>query len=376
MKSGGSHAAAGARSGAVPREGMRLSVDEVGAGLGDPAHAPGRRAHQRTLSGYQRDARHGGRHIPGAASHFFQQNLPTTRRSSRPEELRTLWAPVLNDHDPKDVVVYCGSGVTACQQPAGPRARRLYRGAEFFRLVERVERQTRPPRRHRPHPVGSNPGRPVSVQSPYDASHPLHPRHPGGPRRRSRRAELSLGTGQRSIDVGRRSSAPSNAPQRVDRQWIHIERSWARPWGVPIARRTAGPTASGHACGRGSNGRQAPAISLPRPEQTPTLAPPPATGHDDDRQHCEVRDQTMPAGPLNVDAGPNGSVTVEAWDATRFACAPSSAPTPAPTSARRRCVWRRDSSRRRPGRRDWTRHVASGVVVGELPHQRAAHDRP
>jgi len=35
---------------------------------------------------------------------------------------------------------------------------------------------------------------------------------------------------------------------------------------------------------------------------------------DDDQQHCEVRDSTMPAGPLTVDAGDNGGITVDAWD--------------------------------------------------------------
>jgi hypothetical protein len=35
---------------------------------------------------------------------------------------------------------------------------------------------------------------------------------------------------------------------------------------------------------------------------------------DDYRQHCEVRESTMPAGPLTVDAGDNGGITVEAWD--------------------------------------------------------------
>jgi hypothetical protein len=35
---------------------------------------------------------------------------------------------------------------------------------------------------------------------------------------------------------------------------------------------------------------------------------------DDYYQHCEVRDSTLPPGPLNVDAGQNGGVNVEAWD--------------------------------------------------------------
>ena len=35
---------------------------------------------------------------------------------------------------------------------------------------------------------------------------------------------------------------------------------------------------------------------------------------DDYYQHCEVRESTLPPGPLNVDAGQNGGVSVEAWD--------------------------------------------------------------
>jgi hypothetical protein len=37
-------------------------------------------------------------------------------------------------------------------------------------------------------------------------------------------------------------------------------------------------------------------------------------GDRDYERHCEVRESTMPAGPLNVDAGQNGGVQVEAWD--------------------------------------------------------------
>ncbi len=39
------------------------------------------------------------------------------------------------------------------------------------------------------------------------------------------------------------------------------------------------------------------------------------SGRDNDyRQHCEVRDSTMPAGALNVDAGTNGGIQIEGWD--------------------------------------------------------------
>ena len=36
--------------------------------------------------------------------------------------------------------------------------------------------------------------------------------------------------------------------------------------------------------------------------------------NDDYEQSCEVRDQTMGAGPLTVDAGQNGGIQVEGWD--------------------------------------------------------------
>jgi hypothetical protein len=39
------------------------------------------------------------------------------------------------------------------------------------------------------------------------------------------------------------------------------------------------------------------------------------TGWDDNRYRaCEVREHTMPAGPLTVDAGRNGGIRVDAWD--------------------------------------------------------------
>ena len=37
-------------------------------------------------------------------------------------------------------------------------------------------------------------------------------------------------------------------------------------------------------------------------------------GDRDSDRHCEVRESTMPAGPLNVDAGQNGGISIEGWD--------------------------------------------------------------
>lgn len=36
--------------------------------------------------------------------------------------------------------------------------------------------------------------------------------------------------------------------------------------------------------------------------------------NDEYEQHCEVRDSTMPAGALNVDAGQNGGIVIDGWD--------------------------------------------------------------
>jgi hypothetical protein len=36
--------------------------------------------------------------------------------------------------------------------------------------------------------------------------------------------------------------------------------------------------------------------------------------NSDNFRHCEVREQTLPAGPLTVDAGRNGGISVEGWD--------------------------------------------------------------
>lgn len=43
------------------------------------------------------------------------------------------------------------------------------------------------------------------------------------------------------------------------------------------------------------------------------------SGDRDYERTCEVRESTMPAGPLTVDAGPNGGIQIEAWDRSEIA---------------------------------------------------------
>jgi len=73
-------------------------------------------------------------HIPGATNYFFQQNLDADKRFKSPEELRSQWAPVLEGREPKEVVFYCGSGVSACHnllalEHAGVSGVRIYPGS-------------------------------------------------------------------------------------------------------------------------------------------------------------------------------------------------------------------------------------------------------
>jgi thiosulfate/3-mercaptopyruvate sulfurtransferase len=75
-----------------------------------------------------------GGHIPGAANYFYEQNLTGDRRFKPADELRRQWAPVIKNHRPADVVVYCGSGVTACHnllalEHAGIHGVRIFPGS-------------------------------------------------------------------------------------------------------------------------------------------------------------------------------------------------------------------------------------------------------
>jgi thiosulfate/3-mercaptopyruvate sulfurtransferase len=86
-------------------------------------------------------------HIPGARNHFFQRNLQNGQFRT-PEDLRASFRESIGDVEGKDVVCYCGSGVTACHnllalERAGISGARLYAGswsewvADRSRPVER-----------------------------------------------------------------------------------------------------------------------------------------------------------------------------------------------------------------------------------------------
>lgn len=116
---------------ANPRPAWRLDVTEVaGGGCGQliDARAPERfRGENETLDPV-------GGHIPGARNQFFLQNLSADKTFKPAEALRAQWSATLEGRSPADVVMYCGSGVTACHnllalEIAGLSGARLYAGS-------------------------------------------------------------------------------------------------------------------------------------------------------------------------------------------------------------------------------------------------------
>ena len=73
-------------------------------------------------------------HIPGAANHFFKTNLTEAGTMAAAETLRARFETLLAGRTPGDAIMYCGSGVTACQnllamEHAGLRGTKLYVGS-------------------------------------------------------------------------------------------------------------------------------------------------------------------------------------------------------------------------------------------------------
>lgn len=58
-------------------------------------------------------------HIPGAENLPYTLNLDETGKYKSPEELKTAYENLLGDVKPDEVIVHCGSGVTACHTLLG-----------------------------------------------------------------------------------------------------------------------------------------------------------------------------------------------------------------------------------------------------------------
>lgn len=118
----------------APREKWRLDANAVLAGLDDHACLlVDARAEPRFRGEVEPLDKKAG-HIPGAKNYFFQRNLTHTKTFKNADELRAEWQALLGSVSPADVVMYCGSGVTACHnllalEHAGMSGARIYPGS-------------------------------------------------------------------------------------------------------------------------------------------------------------------------------------------------------------------------------------------------------
>ena len=116
------------------RKDLRLPVDQVTAALGDTslllvdARSPER------FEGQVEPIDRTPGHIPGAVNHHYRLNVTDEGVMRSPEILRGQFAATLGDRLPAEVVVYCGSGVTACHnllamEYSGLSGAKLYPGS-------------------------------------------------------------------------------------------------------------------------------------------------------------------------------------------------------------------------------------------------------
>jgi thiosulfate/3-mercaptopyruvate sulfurtransferase len=123
-----------ARFTAAPRPGRLVEIGEVAARADDArallidARAPER------FEGRSETIDRVAGHIPGASNHFFKQNLASDGTMLPSETLRANFERLLAGRPPGEAVMYCGSGVTACQnllamEHAGLPGTRLYVGS-------------------------------------------------------------------------------------------------------------------------------------------------------------------------------------------------------------------------------------------------------
>jgi thiosulfate/3-mercaptopyruvate sulfurtransferase len=118
----------------APRPEMLADLDHMRRSVGNPAvRLVDARAPERFEGRSETLDRVAG-HIPGAANRFFKRNLADDGTMLPGDTLRTQFADALAGASPDHAIMYCGSGVTACQnllamEVAGLPGARLYVGS-------------------------------------------------------------------------------------------------------------------------------------------------------------------------------------------------------------------------------------------------------
>lgn len=116
------------------RADMRVTVDEAATRIGNPgvlfvdARSPER------FEGQPDPLDNVFGHIPGARNRFYKNNLAEDGTMRPPDALRVDFMRVLGDRSADQAVMYCGSGITACQnllamEYAGLRGTKLFAGS-------------------------------------------------------------------------------------------------------------------------------------------------------------------------------------------------------------------------------------------------------
>jgi thiosulfate/3-mercaptopyruvate sulfurtransferase len=113
---------------------MRVDVDEAREAVNQPnvllvdARAPER------FEGKTEPLDRVAGHIPGAVNHFYKLNVTDRGEMLPADALRAQFAAVMGERSPAQVVMYCGSGVSACHnllamEHAGLTGSKLYPGS-------------------------------------------------------------------------------------------------------------------------------------------------------------------------------------------------------------------------------------------------------
>ena len=132
-RSGGKLRAAAAFTPRVRTE-MRVTVDEAARRVGDPgvlfvdARSPER------FEGQPDPLDNVPGHIPGARNRYYKDNVAGDGTMRSADALRADFERILGDRAADQVVMYCGSGITACQnllamEHTGMRGMKLFAGS-------------------------------------------------------------------------------------------------------------------------------------------------------------------------------------------------------------------------------------------------------
>ena len=120
----------------VPRAypGLLVPVETVAAALGTSTHLLVDARGPDRFEGHSETIDRAAGHIPGAINHYFRSNLAEDGTMLPPERLREMYQALIGGRPASDVVMYCGSGVSACHnllamERAGLPGSRLFVGS-------------------------------------------------------------------------------------------------------------------------------------------------------------------------------------------------------------------------------------------------------